>query len=109
MNEGITPRRLADMLMMRVYTPFSAVAAVDESGRVLSLCQFDTLFAGESMTFDEAGAQVWLLTNHPDGRRSLTREDEANVRRLLARRRDARVFIAGEDIGCVEVEIAREA
>ena len=96
MNKRITPEKLAEMLMMRVYVPFSAVVSVDEQGGVVALCQFDTAFAGETMT------------NHPEGRPELTEEDERNAHRLLARRKDARIFIVGEDVGCMEVEIARE-
>ena len=108
MNKRITPEKLAEMLMMRVYVPFSAVVSVDEQGEVMALCQFDTAFAGETMTFDPCAAEVWLMTNHPEGRPELTEEDERNARRLLARRKDARIFIVGEDMGCIEVEIARE-
>ena len=108
MNMRITPERLAEMLMMRVYVPFSAVVSLDERGRVLLLDQFDTAFAGETMTMEPRAAEVWLMTNHPEGRRELTEADERNVRRLLERRKDARVFIVGEDVGCIEVEITRE-
>ncbi len=108
MNKRITPEKLAEMLMMRVYVPFSAVVSVDEQGGVVALCQFDTAFAGETMTFDPCAAEVWLMTNHPEGRPELTEEDERNAHRLLARRKDARIFIVGEDVGCMEVEIARE-
>ena len=108
MKMRIMPQKLAEMLMMRVYVPFSAVVSLDERGEVLLLDQFDTAFAGETMTFDPGAAEVWLMTNHPEGRRELTEEDERNVRRLLAERKDARVFIVGEDVSCIEVEIARE-
>ena len=105
----ITPEGLAERLMMRVYVPFSAVVSLDEMGRVLLLDQFDTAFAGETMTFDPCAAEVWLMTNHPEGRPELTEEDERNAHRLLARRKDARIFIVGEDVGCMEVEIPRQA
>lgn len=105
----ITPEELAERLMMRVYVPFSAVVSLDEMGGVLLLDQFDTAFAGETMTVDPRAAEVWLMTNHPEGRRELTEADERNARRLLAKKKDARVFIVGEDVGCIEVEIERKA
>ena len=39
MEKRITPDELADMLMRRVYVPFSAVSAVNGRGEILSLCQ----------------------------------------------------------------------
>ncbi len=105
----ITPEGLAERLMMRVYVPFSAVVSLDEMGGVLLLDQFDTAFAGETMTVDPRAAEVWLMTNHPEGRRELTEADERNARRLLAKKKDVRVFIVGEDVGCIEVEIERKA
>ena len=38
MEKRITPDELADMLMRRVYVPFSAVSAVNGRGEILSLC-----------------------------------------------------------------------
>ena len=61
MKKRVTPEALADMLMKRVYVPFSAVVSAAADGEILSLCQFDTAFAGEMMAFDERAAEVWLL------------------------------------------------
>lgn len=99
------------MLMARVYVPFSAVVAWTEDGEILSLCQFDTAFAGERMTFDERAAEIWLMSYHPEGLRAMTEEDAANLSRLRRRAGNARVrfFLVGEDTGCAEVEIGREA
>lgn len=47
MKKRVTPEALADMLMKRVYVPFSAVVSAAADGEILSLCQFDTAFAGE--------------------------------------------------------------
>ncbi len=54
---------------------------------------------------------VWLLSHHPEGLREMTAEDAANLNRLRRRATHARVrfFLVGEDTGCVEVEIEREA
>ena len=82
MKKRVTPEMLADMLMKRVYVPFSAVVSAAENGEILSLCQFDTAFAGEVMAFDERAAEVWLLSHHPEGLREMTAEDAANLNRL---------------------------
>ena len=104
MKKRVTPEALADMLMKRVYVPFSAVVSAAADGEILSLCQFDT-------AFDERAAEVWLLSHHPEGLRKRTAEDAANLNRLRRRATHARVrfFLVGEDTGCVEVEIEREA
>lgn len=111
MEKWVTPEMLADMLMKRVYVPFSAVVSAAADGEILSLCQFDTAFAGERMAFDGRAAEVWLLSHHPEGRREMTEEDAANLKRLRCRASHARVrfFLVGEDTGCAEVEIEREA
>ena len=111
MKKRVPPEALADMLMKRVYVPFSAVVSAAADGEILSLCQFDTAFAGEQMAFDERAAEVWLLSHHPEGLREMTAEDAANLNRLRRRATHARVrfFLVGEDTGCVEVEIEREA
>ena len=90
MKKRVTPEALADMLMKRVYVPFSAVVAASGGGEILSLCQFDTAFAGEQMAFDERAAEVWLLSHHPEG----AMRDDAGGRRptcaACARPRDPR-------------------
>ena len=108
MKKRVTPEVLADMLMKRVYVPFSAVVSAAADGEILSLCQFDTAFAGEMMAFDERAAEVWLLSHHPEGLREMTAEDAANLNRRAPHAR-VRFFLVGEDTGCVEVEIEREA
>ena len=102
MKKRVTPEALADMLMKRVYVPFSAVVSAAADGEILSLCQFDTAFAGEQMAFDERAAEVWLLSHHPEGLREMTAEDAANLNRLRRRATHARVrfFLVGEDTGC---------
>lgn len=91
MKKRVTPEALADMLMKRVYVPFSAVVSAAADGEILSLCQFDTAFAGEQMAFDERAAEVWLLSHHPEGLREMTAEDAANLNRLRRRATHARV------------------
>lgn len=101
MKKRITPERLADMLMKRVYVPFSAVVSAAADGEILSLCQFDTAFAGEAMAFDERAAEVWLLSHHPEGLREMTVEDAANLNRLRRRAPHASVFSSSGRIPAV--------
>ena len=110
-EKRITPDELADMLMRRVYVPFSAVSAVNGRGEILSLCQFDTAFADQTIAFEKSAEEIWLLSNHPEGVCEMTEEDETNLRRLRRDVGQARVrfFLVGEDTGCVEVEIGRKA
>lgn len=102
MKKRVTPEALADMLMKRVYVPFSAVVSAAADGEILSLCQFDTAFAGEQMAFDERAAEVWLLSHHPEGLREMTAEDAANLNRLRpARPTRASVFSSSGRIPAV--------
>ena len=111
MKKRVTPEALADMLMKRVYVPFSAVVSAAADGEILSLCQFDTAFADQTIAFEKSAEEIWLLSNHPEGVCEMTEEDEANLRRLRRDVGQARVrfFLVGEDTGCVEVEIGRKA
>ena len=95
----------------RVYVPFSAVAAVNERGEILSLRQFDTAFADQTIVFEKSAPEIWLLSNHPEGVCEMTEEDAANLRRLRRAAGQARVrfFLVGEDTGCAEVEIGGKA
>ena len=111
MKKRVTPEALADMLMKRVYVPFSAVVSAAADGEILSLCQFDTAFADQTIAFEKSAEEIWLLSNHPEGVCEMTEEDAANLRRLRRDVGQARVrfFLVGEDTGCVEVEIGRKA
>ena len=51
------------------------------------------------------------MSNHPEGMRRMMQEDWQNLRRVqeAAGRAKVRMFLAGEELGCVEVEIQRRA
>lgn len=65
---------------------------------------------GEIIVAKDA-AQVWLMSNHPEGMRRMMQEDWQNLRRVqeAAGGAKVRMFLAGEELGCVEVEIQRRA
>ncbi len=95
--------QLMESLMKRVWSPFSALVSVDQEGKILDICQFDTMFGNINSVPDEA-ASFLLLTNHPEGYTALYHEDCENIKRIrtMARGREVHVFICTEDTGCVE-------
>lgn len=101
------PEEWARRLMARVYVAFSAVLSLDEEGKVIELFQFDTFFPNGEIVIAKNAAQVWLMSNHPEGMRLMTQEDWQNLRRVREATGGARVrmFLAGEELDCVEVEI----
>ena len=106
-----TPEEWARRLMTRVYVAFSAVLSLDGEGNVIELFQFDTFFPDGEIVLAKDAAQVWLMSNHPEGMRMMTQEDWQNLRRVqeAAGRARVRMFLAGEELGCMEVEIPRQA
>lgn len=88
--------------MQWVYVPFSMVISLDADGNRLDVCQVDTQFGAEHIILAPDAAQIWLLTNHPEGQIRLNEWDIANLRWILARAGSAQVsaYVAGEDIGC---------
>ncbi len=111
LNGQATPKEWAQRLMARVYVSFSAVISLNREGEVIELFQFDTYFPDGEMIVAKDAAQVWLMSNHPEGMRQMTREDWRNLRLVqqAAGRAQVRMFLAGEELGCVEVEIQRQA
>ena len=105
------PEKWAQRLMARVYVSFSAALSFDREGRIIELFQFDTFFPEGEIIVAKDAAQVWLMSNHPEGMRRMMQEDWQNLRRVqeAAGGAKVRMFLAGEELGCVEVEIQRRA
>lgn len=105
------PEKWAQRLMARVYVSFSAALSFDCEGKIIELFQFDTFFPEGEIIVAKDAAQVWLMSNHPEGMRRMMQEDWQNLRRVqeAAGRAKVRMFLAGEELGCVEVEIQRRA
>lgn len=101
-----TPQELAQSLLMELYTPVTAVALLDSDGMVTGIRLFDTLFGGRELHPARDCAQGWVIFGHPDGSLELSGEEERCLQRvregLNAER--LRVFLAGEDIGVLELE-----
>lgn len=104
---GIQPKQVSRALLERVFYPMTAILALDAQGEIIDLYLFDTEFAQEDIRVSEGAAEIWMMTNHPGGYRHLDELDWRTVRRVLkcVPGIPLRVFIAGEDIGCVEVEM----
>ena len=61
------PEKWAQRLMARVYVSFSAALSFDREGRIIELFQFDTFFPEGEIIVAKDAAQVWLMSNHPEG------------------------------------------
>ncbi|MBQ2991548.1 MAG: hypothetical protein IJD60_09730 [Clostridia bacterium] len=101
-------RRIAQALMMHVYYDMSAVVSLARDGSVMEVAMFDTAFAGDKIRPGAGAEQVWLITGHPMGDTQLNEMDRRNIMRLKRQtpRMPMRVFVAGEDIGVLEVELS---
>ena len=77
-----TPEKWAQRLMARVYVSFSAALSFDREGRIIELFQFDTFFPEGEIIVAKDAAQVWLMSNHPEGMRRMMQEDWQNLRRV---------------------------
>lgn len=105
----MTPEKFARDNLIHVFHRVSAAVALDADGSILSTKLFDTEFGGAFLRVAPDAAEVWLLSNHEDGRRELYAVDYDNIGRVCSAAPGAqlRVFITNEDWGCVPVDAAR--
>ena len=91
---------------MGIYYEVSAVVYLGSAGEILDVSLFDTYFGNMKMSICEKAVQVWLLTNHPEGKETLYEQDRRNAARLKAAAdMPLRVFVTGEDIGVLEIRL----
>lgn len=104
----VSPQSISSALLERVFYPVTAVVSLDAAGGMIELYLFDTELARPDAPIAPGTGQLWLLTNHPEGYRHLNDHDWRNIRELRRRAPGVplRVFIAGEEMGCLEVEMA---
>lgn len=99
------PWEISRALLENIYHAVTAVVSLDEDGRILGIALVDT--AGyDACVREEAGcAEVWLMSQHPEGSTGLYEEDMRRLACLRARLPGGRVraFVTCEDFGCVEV------
>ena len=100
-------QRLAKALLEDIYHPVSAVISIGDGEAILGVHLFDTAFFGESLHVEPEAKEIWLMSNHFDGCRTLYDADVQNLRRLcgLAGGRRLRMFLASEEYACREVEL----
>ena len=105
----MTPEPIARALMTHVYTRLTCVVALDAQGRIADGYLLDTLYARHAVRACEHAAVYWVFLGHPEGWTQMDELDED----VLDRLRDCvspapiRAFIAGEEVGCLEVDSGR--
>ena len=95
---------IARRLLANVYYSFSAVFEMNGQGEVISAAMFDTELGSLPPLSLKGTAEIWLFTNHPEGRKQLYDEDWKNIRllRSLYPALPLRVMITNEDTICRE-------
>lgn len=105
-KERIEPWAISRALLENVYHPVTAIVSLDAQENILAIELFDTLEYRACVREAPGCEQVWLLSQHPEGRAKLYEEDVYRAMQLRARLhgKRLRVFVTGEDMGCVEVD-----
>lgn len=100
--------RIAENLLIHVFYRVSALVAVEDAQRVGSVRLFDTEFGEEYAVVPEHAQEIWLISNHPEGYPAPYAADLENMARIRRQALGAklRLFICGEDIGCIEQKVA---
>lgn len=105
-KEQLRPGAISRALLEKVYHPVTALVSLDAQENILAIELFDTFEYRACVREAPDCEQVWLLSQHPEGYAELYEEDICRAMQLRARLhgRRLRVFVTGEDLGCVEVE-----
>lgn len=100
----ISPEQLAFALLKDLYTPVTALVSLDARGALLEVRLFDTQYAPLPEPA-QGCASALVLFGHPDGWRALHPAEESRLSQLRERLggRPVRVFLAGEELGCMEL------
>ena len=105
----MTPEKIGCALMTHVYTRLTCIIGHDASGNVADGYVLDTMYAREAVRPCEGAAGYWVILGHPGGLTEMDDMDEDVLARLRACAGETpiRVFAAGEDIGCAEIEASQ--
>lgn len=100
-------RKLARALLTNVYHEVSAVVSLGEKQEILDVFLFDTMFYRGKLRIAEKARAVYLISNHPEGRKEPYEQD---LRRytalcLTAREIPVKLFISSEYFTCCEAEV----
>ncbi len=100
--------QIAEHLLIHVFYRVSAVVVVEDMKRTDGITIFDTEFGGAYAAVPARAQEIWLISNHPEGQTLPYAADWENVEHLRRRAPKARIrlFICGEDIGCIEHQVA---
>lgn len=100
----VSPEQLASALLADVYCPVTALVSLDARGALLAVRLFDTQYAPLPEPA-EGCASALVFFGHPEGWRALHPEEERRLAQLCERlgSRLVRVFLAGDELGCVEL------
>ncbi len=106
LKERIEPWAISRALLEDIYYPVTALVSLDAQGDVVGFRMFDTFEYHACVREAPDCEEVWLLSQHPEGRAELYEEDIDRAMQLRERLhgKRLRVFVTGEDLGCVEVE-----
>lgn len=96
--------QVAEALFSDVYCPMTALVSLNDCGDLIKLKLFDTLYAPLPMPETDC-ASACLIFGHPDGWRALHPQERKRFRELrsLMDGKPVRIFLAGEELGCVEM------
>ena len=75
-------QRLAEALLNDIYHPVSAAVSIGEKGEILGVHLFDTEYGGECMRVEPDARELWLMSSHADGCKTLYDADLQNLRRM---------------------------
>ena len=100
----ISPEQIAGALLEGIYSPVTALVSLDVRGALLEVRLFDTQYA-PLPALAEGCASALVLFGHPDGWRALHPVEERLLSQLRGRLggKAVRVFLAGEELGCLEL------
>lgn len=103
-------QRLAEALLNDIYHPVSAAVSIGEKGEILGVHLFDTEYGGECMRVEPDARELWLMSSHADGCKTLYDADLQNLRRMrqLAGGRRVRMFLTSEEYACREIGLSED-
>ena len=103
--------KLAKRMMHDVYHPFTACIWLDESGEIIDLYLFDTLYCRPGFSSSRRACECILISNHFDGDMRPFEEDIRNWRALGRAQPEAvcHLLIYSEYEGLCAVEETQQA
>ena len=103
-------QKIAETLLESVFFRVSAVVSLGKYGNVIDAALFSTDWPDGHIRFAEDAEEIWLLSNHPEGRRLPDEQDRDNYLSLaeMAGSRKIRFFLASECFDCIEADMSEK-